>query len=196
MTTRRRTKTPSIVACFRVSVAVSKIVVSAPIETLKSKALEKCASQNAYLLPLHSFVSRSNCLSPLKMWSNNRAMVPHRPRPELCRLWLSFLLADIHSIVNLQWEMADFRWGKFKIAIRRTLKLNVEATWCEKIKVEDPRENDRFNICRENVDFRYGWGYFRLRFGWDSSWLSQICRACWAITLAPLEGEEFIFAGS
>ena len=33
-------------------------------------------------------------------------------------------------------------------------------------------------------------------FGCDSSWLSQICRAYWAITPAPLEGEEFDFAGN
>ena len=91
--------------------------------------------------------------------------------------------------------MADFRWGKFHIAIGLTLLLEVKARWCKKIQVGESRKNDRFKICRENVDFRYGWGYFRLWSWWDSSWLSQICRACWAITLAPVKIEEFIFAG-
>ena len=47
---------------------------------------------------------------------------------------------------------------------------------CGKVKVEDCRENDKNDIDEESsmIDVCV---CLRLRFGCDSSWLSQICRA-------------------
>ena len=47
---------------------------------------------------------------------------------------------------------------------------------CGKVEVEDSREKDKTDIDEESsmIDVCV---CFRLRFGCDSSWLSQICRA-------------------